>query len=1270
MIRCPNCSSVLPQREGLGLKQCPQCQCDLTQSALPPLPGFDLETSEPAQRSQTLFGLSSVGQLNAGITQSQGFPIPEDYNPQSASPQEESSFTGLPPMEVGDELPGLPGISDKLPSAGAPDSVRKPTGTSRHHVIDFGHSDDASLDGNSDLPALSLDLPTLGDLPAQADADLPGAPVDLPALSASLPAAGSTLPAVGSTLPAVGGTLPAVSSTLPSPSRGEANMPQAAPPSGSARYQRPSSRRAPQAAASMELEEPRLSSEQPPAANNAAPEPPPPKRAANPRVAKPNPANTRSMLKRALARQVPNNEDFLPGIEDLDLDLEPASNALEGPNAPQAPQAPQAPKVPPPNANVVSGVLPADLPETVAALDLGSIPTPEPITETPRAANAASPAPKAIQQNGPRWPMLAGASLLLVAAAGAGLWQLGMLDGLIPQDSQAQQEAGPSFIPTPAKPSPDDPKTLQAAASKLSERSAPVLKALRADNPLNAETLAQAQGDRLGAIEAALYYAVQNSDPRQSNHPALLKASAPLDHWQKNSAPFVQRVLALREIYSGRPQRAQRRLAQIVAAPKGSSDDLAQLYAAIATHRQGKIRESIKAVQALALRAPDLKRAELLSRIWTQDLPNFAQVKNNIPAWEGLVAQVNAGDAPASHAYNVAKTLFDQGYWKQASEVAKTYLDQATIPKDQQRWKTLKAELLQARGQYEAAQAVLQGVLKKDPHDKAAASLLWDQLFENQQHKKLRSELNAWLSLHPNDLHARIMQARTLAAQGDGSLALLFLAQIDQHLLSGGPLAAPLVSNSDAPESKKRRAQAEGLPAERLMAISPALSKLPSPKRELAAESAHARAEILARRTAIKAAIPAFEMAQELSPLQIRSAQQQAKLLAKSNQLPRAMAVLEGARARLNGEVAPQAKRARAQLIATQAQLAFNAGKIKKARRRLAQAHALSPLDPNIELQRASLLLKIGQESMAEASFRKVMDRTGGVPGLLTPLSQIYLRQGQLDKLSVLLDPKLREENASIDLLISGARLRIAQNQLMPALELATRALKRAPENWEAHLVKAQILVARGDLESAQAELLKSRPKEPEPKYELWLGKIKDAQGNFEAAYGHYRLAASLDRSNYEPRVLQAKILARRGNAKKAISMLKPMLRKGHGTEDVFLAMGIAHRDLRKAKKAVAFFKRAQAKAPHSFVAFYEEGRIASNHNQHAQVIRSLSKALAANSPAMPARLRLDALRRLGRSHIESGDSNRAEEALSRYLIEAPRNDPGRAAVMRMMDSL
>lgn len=1249
MIRCPNCSSVLPQREGLGLKQCPQCQCDLTQSALPPLPGFDLETSEPAQRSQTLFGLSSVGQLNAGITQSQGFPIPEDYNPKGGSVEEESSFAGLPPMQVGDELPGLPSISGELPGAGTPEAVRKPTGTGQHHVIDFGHSDEPSADGQSDLPALSLDLPALGALSAQDDVNLPGAPADLPALSASLPAVSNTLPAVGS--------------TLPSPSRGEANMPKAAPPPpGSARYQRPASRRAPQAAAPVELEEPRLSLEQPPpaplAANDPDPAQPTPKHAANPRVAKPSPANTRSMLKRAIARQVPNNEDFLPGIEELDLDLEPV------------PPTHDAPKVPPQNGDAVSGVLPADLPETVAALDLGSVPSPEPTLDAPRAANAASPAPKVVKKSGPRWPLFAGASLLLVVTAGVGLWQFGMLDELAPQDSQAQQGSEPIFVPTPAKPSPDDPKALQAASSKLTERSAPVLKALRADDPLNAETLAQAQGDRLGAIEAALYYAVQNPDPRHSNHPALLQASSPLIHWQKNAAPFVQRVIALREIYTGQPEQAQKRLAQIVTAPNGSSDELAQLYAAIATHRQGKIQKSVKAVQALALRAPGLKRAELLSRIWTQDLPNSAQLKSNIPAWEGLVAQVRAGDAPASHAYNVSKTLFDQGKWKQANEVAQTYLAKASIPKDRHRWKTLSASLMQARGQFDAAQAILQEVLKEDAHEKGAASLLWDQLFKNQSHKQLRSELNAWLSIHPNDVYARIMQARNLAAQGDGSVALLFLAQIDQHLVSGAALAPPLVSSGDAPESKKLRARAEGIPVERLMAISPQLSKVPTPKRELAAASAQARAEILARRTAVKAAIPAFEIAQELAPMDIRSAQQEAKLLAKSNQLPRAMAVLEGARARLSTEIAPQAKRARARLLATQAELAFQAGKVRKARRRLAQAHALSPLDPHIELQRADLLLKIGQEALAEASFSKVMERTGGIPGLLTPLSQIYLRQGELDKLGALLDPKLQDKNTSIDLLISGARLRIAQNQLMPALELASRALKRAPENWQAHLVKAQILVARGDLESAQAELLKSRPKKPEPKYELWLGKIKDAQGNFEAAYGHYRLAASLDRSNLEPRVLQAKILARRGNAKKAISMLKPMLRKGHSSEDVFLAMGIAHRDLRKAKKAVAFFKRAQAKAPRSFVAFYEEGRIASNHNQHVQVIRSLNKALAASSPAMPARLRLDALRRLGRSHLESGDPNRAEEALSRYLIEAPRDDPGRAAVMRMMESL
>ena len=121
---------------------------------------------------------------------------------------------------------------------------------------------------------------------------------------------------------------------------------------------------------------------------------------------------------------------------------------------------------------------------------------------------------------------------------------------------------------------------------------------------------------------------------------------------------------------------------------------------------------------------------------------------------------------------------------------------------------------------------------------------------------------------------------------------------------------------------------------------------------------------------------------------------------------------------------------------------------------------------------------------------------------------------------------------------------------------------------------------------------------------------------------------------------------------------------------DAYLALGIAHRDLRKIDNAVHFFQAAQRLSPNSYEAFYEEGRVESDRNRHARAIRALERAVALSDQIPQMSIKLDALRRLGRAYKEAGNRGAARETLQRFLDLAPRSEPARAEVERMMRSL
>ncbi|MCY1011126.1 hypothetical protein OV079_37300 [Nannocystis pusilla] len=90
------------------------------------------------------------------------------------------------------------------------------------------------------------------------------------------------------------------------------------------------------------------------------------------------------------------------------------------------------------------------------------------------------------------------------------------------------------------------------------------------------------------------------------------------------------------------------------------------------------------------------------------------------------------------------------------------------------------------------------------------------------------------------------------------------------------------------------------------------------------------------------------------------------------------------------------------------------------------------------------------------------------------------------------MQPHLSDVRAPDEVVLAIARLRLAQAAVEAAESLTDQILLRSPDSWEGHLLKAKVLLERGEPGLAQGELRLSRPPQPQADVELVAGKIAE----------------------------------------------------------------------------------------------------------------------------------------------------------------------------------
>jgi tetratricopeptide (TPR) repeat protein len=423
----------------------------------------------------------------------------------------------------------------------------------------------------------------------------------------------------------------------------------------------------------------------------------------------------------------------------------------------------------------------------------------------------------------------------------------------------------------------------------------------------------------------------------------------------------------------------------------------------------------------------------------------------------------------------------------------------------------------------------------------------------------------------------------------------------------------------------------------------------------------------------VEAARKAWAKARELEPLRVATVAAEVELLIKVEQGDAALALLDEQKTKLaardDHETMP-VRAALAQLERTRARVLRSRGEAGPALTAAEEASKLDPRDNAARLLRAELLAAVGNVEASEEAIEQLYARTGGFPGLTNPLGRMLLRKGKLDELDTLIGAQRDASEASVELLMTGAALRLAQNKPDQAKLLAERVLDRDSTALQAHLLLGRALLALGEYGAALDEIEAAQAREPNAEVELWMGQALEYNGRAVEARPRYKKALELEPGNLEAAALLGRLYAYEGAAKAALELLEPVVQKTDAYPYAYLAIGIAHRDLGKRDQAVGEFQRARELDPTLFEAYYEEGRILNDSNKHASAASALQAGLDnAKANALPRQLE-DAWRRLGDSYFELGRKADAKTAFEEYLALAAPNAPGRAEVMRQMKSL
>jgi tetratricopeptide (TPR) repeat protein len=325
---------------------------------------------------------------------------------------------------------------------------------------------------------------------------------------------------------------------------------------------------------------------------------------------------------------------------------------------------------------------------------------------------------------------------------------------------------------------------------------------------------------------------------------------------------------------------------------------------------------------------------------------------------------------------------------------------------------------------------------------------------------------------------------------------------------------------------------------------------------------------------------------------------------------------LEGAAAayELFLRAVPQASRVRSNLGAVYAALGRYDEAIEQYRRSLA-AEPEGEVAASIRQNLSLALYKAARYDEAAAEAEKL--RSGSAPSrdVVLLLGEIYLRQGEEEKVISLLTPLAAEDpdDKAVSYMLGTALL--ARDEVETAERIIERVFR--DDSPEGHALFATLHLKRGDCGSALAELEKARAGNPELRTVNYLSGVCLMQdSDWEDAAAAFRREIALDPNHFEANLFLGNLLRQEGRHEEALPYLTHAERLRSGDVAVEYSLGVAYLALGRDAEAEPLLERVAAAAPdhletHRWLAvlYTRQGRTEDAAREREAVVRLAKEA-------------------------------------------------------------
>lgn len=761
-------------------------------------------------------------------------------------------------------------------------------------------------------------------------------------------------------------------------------------------------------------------------------------------------------------------------------------------------------------------------------------------------------------------------------------------------------------VDTTPKPAP--PPKAPPSSDMLGERDPAILAKLKLDTPQGyqqAQAIAEQKGDRVGEGEAVLLRAY-----RYGPDPVLAAKGLSIAEGLVNAPnPEARRVAGLAALVESKPANAL---------PLLEGDDArSKLYKTWALSALDKHADALAVVTSIGGDgAPD-----------TDDLAialTLAETQYEAGDDAGREALIKLHEANPDHlglGEALLHVLIEAGELSSAAELAEALPSiETTSDAHQARIVGVRAQLAMRRGERSAAARLFNEALKRsDNHDLAIMHLNF--LNNTGKYRAARQNIQRMLVDKPNDVHLLFEGARADVSAGEGEDALAKAKQLDSlgAALKSGHVQVLVLSMRDEPEAIT--AVLEQVWDKDVTYTPPTRDYARNLTRQRKFDAAHQQLDAHLERLA---AAPKELAMRDRSLSRLHLAK--ARVYAAVNDWPAAEAAA-------------------------------------------AKALSFEPNDNDANLSLGVAQINAGARKKGEKTLLRLFERTKGYPGLTTPLGRILLSRDRLEDLEEIIGAQLEDpSNASEELVITGARLRLQQGKLEQALKLVDSVLAINSVSWEAHLVKGQVLLAKGDFAGGLLEFEIANPSKPSAELEMWRGQGLEYNLRAQEATAAYKKALTIDPAYNEAGALYGRQLAYAGSPKLALEVLEPVVKRTKKYPYAFTAIGLAKRDLGDYEGAVKAFEQASRLDPRDFEPLYWAGRLHGDRNQHKKAINALRRARKIARPDEA--YYFDMLKRLGRAHEADESPESARKIYEEYVAKAPDGDAGLPSIRRRLERL